>query len=83
MLRCHPGQCRLAGEYLRRYEQRVELTPFVSQFQIAFDEANWCIDNALTRQAVLRWIAEVQQSAATELARLPAGIRAVVSDIVP
>ena len=83
VLRCHPGQFGFAGEYLSRHNARVELTPFVSQFQIAFDEANWCIDNALTRQAVLRWVTELPQSAVTELARLPGGIRAVVSDIVP
>ena len=83
VLRCHPGQFEFAGNYLRRFLARVELTPFVSQFQIAFDEANWCIDNALTRQSVLRWIAELSQTAVGEQARLPAGIRAVISDIVP
>ena len=83
VLRCHPGQSGFAGDYLRRFNHRVELTPFVSQFQITFDEANWCIDNTLTRQAVLRWVAELPQSATTERVRLPAGIRAVISDIVP
>ena len=83
VLRCHPEQFGFAGAYLSRFIDRVELTPFVSQFQIAFDETNWCIDNALTRQSVLRWIAELSQTAVGEQARLPAGIRAVISDIVP
>lgn len=83
VLRCHPGQIPLAAEYLRRFAIRVDLTPFVSQFQIIFDEANWRIDEAATRTEVLRWAKELPQSVAAEVQRIPDGIEAVVSDIVP
>ena len=83
LLRCHPSHTPLALDYLSRYAARVEATPFVSQFQIIVDKVKWEIDNAATRVEVLRWAEQLPKSVAADLQRIPDGLQAVVSDVVP
>ena len=83
ILRCHPAHIPLALEYLHRFTSRVEATPFVSQFQIIFDNDKWKIDEEATRAEVLQWVKDLSKSVAAELQRIPGKIETVVSDIVP
>lgn len=83
VLRCHPAQIGFGQQYLKRFAGRIKWTPFDSQFRIQFDPLRWQIDYQKTGQEIERWLSCLPHKVEQEIARVPQGMKCIVSDIVP
>lgn len=84
IIKADPRLLDKAQQYLRAYEGRFSLQPFVSHFSIVFDQVTFCVDLRATGEDALRWIKSLPASMQRETAFLREHrVALVLSDIVP